>query len=992
MSSPPPVPEPLFSQKHQNPTMPSQDLPYLSTTSRTTSKRISRHPSSKLKRLKSRQRQKAQNAKAGIKLITDMTAFRRQNQNQGHVAHYVREPEAKPVKFVDAAALRALEGEPNSASVGSWNWLKRNKDKSPSSPTLKPAPSNQDQGLSPGDRPIPIAIEDDIESSSKAIYPKNTTTAPKFTADLRSKLSTQPPIKSVWSPDTPDTLYSFNSPNNPNHASSIYSQATGGLHPVTEHAANIPPVPEVPSNYKKNKEKLISLEIGGGRTPAEEEFDTPCTLFEEDGTNSPSRRRKSHLTVRSGITPDSATSRSKGWWDTVVTPFVDKRFTFTSRSPRLESPRDKRHSSLWSAADKKDAQLQIPSPITPLLADTPANYMEESSDDEPTPRRHIPTRRPTVEETIEPAPSSRELDDRARQEKATALFIDTESHQSPGPPPYSPPNRRLAAGAAAAPVRYRAVFPPGHPLQSQFPPSPNPVSPGLANTMTSQGATQLMEIPLTPATNAPLPTRAVGTYVPQEHSHDARGDRFKVERRRRRYEKEDVAARRVGGFWRGRGCIPETGCFGRTGPEGRKRRRICCCVCIIILLLLILIIVLVTLLTRQHHADIPSIWVNLTDYPPMPTGVLTFVGPDNKEASSQCTAPTTLWSCSLPKDDHDSVAPYKPNQPTLIFQIQWDNATKGNWDIPNGEQPTSISKRTGSAASYARSVVQARDGDSIDGFVADPAAPNYQDMWFLGETTDGIQGAEKAGEPTPFFISLLESTNKTVNTPVLNKRGDGSGNGDFGNTPLADLIPKPDLLPDGTPLPAQMLPNPVQQPVRLYDRGLPTEHYGFYTYFDRSIYLKSVTVLNSTDTDNSNVPLDQDGGCSKTEADFLTTWGQTRLLVQIWTRKLNSTGTSLLQADTMGGINGNSSVIRPGTMPWPVTVSLDTHGGDPKKKFVWEWPMDSRQMLNTSEPRLLSNDISIGGSLVNPRDKGDPKYGGYDGGTGGCKCEWVNWE
>ncbi len=49
----------------------------------------------------------------------------------------------------------------------------------------------------------------------------------------------------------------------------------------------------------------------------------------------------------------------------------------------------------------------------------------------------------------------------------------------------------------------------------------------------------------------------------------------KAERRRRRHEKEDAVARKVGGFWRGRGCIPASGCYGRPGREGRKRRRIC---------------------------------------------------------------------------------------------------------------------------------------------------------------------------------------------------------------------------------------------------------------------------------------------------------------------------------------------------------------------------------------------------------------------------------
>lgn len=186
-----------------------------------------------------------------------------------------------------------------------------------------------------------------------------------------------------------------------------------------------------------------------------------------------------------------------------------------------------------------------------------------------------------------------------------------------------------------------------------------------------------------------------------------------------------------------------------------------------------------------------------------------------------------------------------------------------------------------------------------------------------------------------------------------------------------------------------MLPTPVQQPVRLYDRGLDTEHYGFYTHFKRTIYLKSVTTPNSTD--ETNVPLDEDGGCRKSEAKFLTTWGETRMLVRIWTRKLASNTSSLVHPDGSSGIGGVAELHRPGTMPWPVTITLDTHGGDPKKKLVWESPMDDRLQVSMDQSKLLVNNMDIGGTWINPRGTGDAKYGGFDGGSGGCKCEWVNW-
>lgn len=491
--------------------------------------------------------------------------------------------------------------------------------------------------------------------------------------------------------------------------------------------------------------------------------------------------------------------------------------------------------------------------------------------------------------------------------------------------------------------------------------------------------------------------------LPAHHAEASHGDRglgkdHKIERKRLRHEKEEKMARRAGGLWRGRGCVPKKGCFGRPGPEGRKKRRVWCCIIGFLLLLIIILAIVLGIVLSRHHGSgnqsstpapgqassplsgspstpspLPSsIWVNLTDYPAMPTGVLTFVGPNNTVAKSDCTEPSTLWSCSLPKDSQASVSPFKPNQPTIIFQIQWDNSTDKAWNIPNGAPPTPISKRG-----------ESNSNSSIDGFNPEPSPPTFDEMFFLGETTDNIQSSQKAGEPTPFFISVLESLNDTVKLPSLSRRATAS---DIFN--ISDIIFPPNLKADGTPAPAVMLPTPVQQPVRLFDRGLPTEHYGFYTYFQRTIFLKSVTALNKSS--EGNVPADEDGGCSETEANHLVTWAETRMLVQIWTRKLNSTG-SLLPSDGSESSDNSHQLVQPGTMPYPVTVTLDTHGGDPDHKVVWEWPMDDRQKLNTSAPELLGNNMAAGGTWINHRGSGNATFGGFDGGTGGCKCQWANW-
>ncbi|CRK43707.1 hypothetical protein BN1723_016242 [Verticillium longisporum] len=77
-------------------------------------------------------------------------------------------------------------------------------------------------------------------------------------------------------------------------------------------------------------------------------------------------------------------------------------------------------------------------------------------------------------------------------------------------------------------------------------------------------------------------------------------------------------------------------------------------------------------------------------------------------------------------------------------------------------------------------------------------------------------------------------------------------------------------------------------------------------------------------------------------------------------------------------------------MPYPITVTMDTHGGQPLEKVVWHWKVDSRQRIDTSDPKLIANNIGFGGTLVNPRARNDTSFGGFDGGDGGCKCEWVN--
>ncbi|KXJ95412.1 hypothetical protein Micbo1qcDRAFT_157336, partial [Microdochium bolleyi] len=108
-------------------------------------------------RIKSKGRQKAQNAKAGIKLVTDMSKFRRPTAT-GPKSAIQSARDDKRGKFSDAAALLALEGEPTSASIGSFSWLKKKQGYSRFNKTVKKHGRGPSAELSPAERPIVIGI------------------------------------------------------------------------------------------------------------------------------------------------------------------------------------------------------------------------------------------------------------------------------------------------------------------------------------------------------------------------------------------------------------------------------------------------------------------------------------------------------------------------------------------------------------------------------------------------------------------------------------------------------------------------------------------------------------------------------------------------------------------------------------------------------------------------------------------------------------------
>jgi hypothetical protein len=572
--------------------------------------------------------------------------------------------------------------------------------------------------------------------------------------------------------------------------------------------------------------------------------------------------------------------------------------------------------------------------------------------------------------------------------------------------------------------RYVAIMPP---TRQPVPLSPGPLSPEAQRAMNPNGGVPMSQIrqPAPTFVNfnsaypTDLPPRPGATCVSLSDIENPTEVRRKAEVRRRQQEQEEALAQRAGGLWRGRGCFPKRGCHGRGGSAGRTRRRWYIIIATSFVLMITLIVVLATQLTRKgDRTPVQSQWLNLTGYPPMPTGISTIAQPDIARAATACVQPSSLWSCALPREDQARDSPNDPDQPNFRLEIRFRNGTVN----ANGTVPASSTIDRRKRASPDRALLR-RQSDPFTNslFEPNPAPPGLSEQIFLGNTTDNTS-FPFSGEATPFFITFLTSdpsvpnafnhTSQPARRQVRRQTGFSPGS-----------LPAPAVLPDGKAAPANLLPTnplPYSQPVMLYNRGLDTEHYGFYTYFDKSIFIRTTAQFNSSSSSTNNQQTDDsdnvNGGSPKEKADLRCTWAQTRFLVQIWTNlnfagqllpSANGTRTSSGPADGRQGGNSEAKkpsatdFSRPGSLPYPVSITLDRHGGDSAKKGVYCYGMDGQQKIVVSEKKLVAELRNAGGTLLNAApgifskaagDAGfDPKAGGIDGGTGGCGCEWRNW-
>ncbi|KAJ5118013.1 hypothetical protein N7526_011036 [Penicillium atrosanguineum] len=240
----------------------------------------------------------------------------------------------------------------------------------------------------------------------------------------------------------------------------------------------------------------------------------------------------------------------------------------------------------------------------------------------------------------------------------------------------------------------------------------------------------------------------------------------------------------------------------------------------------------------------------------MPTGIATIAGTETQTAKSTCISPSTLWSCDLPPAQGSANTPYAADNPSFRVEIRFRNGTYTN----STDTVTSTSTR------------KLRRDSGL--YTSEPAAPSLADQAFIGNTTDG-NSVPYAGEATPFYMTLLSPIH--LSTKSLFRRSSTTT-----STNLSTIIPAPDEDSDGAAAAAVLYPLPESQPIRLYNRGQSDEHYGFYTYYDKSIFLASRASLNGSLTDTD--PSDQSDGVSRSSAKARCTWSQTRFLVQIWTQ------------------------------------------------------------------------------------------------------------
>ena len=415
----------------------------------------------------------------------------------------------------------------------------------------------------------------------------------------------------------------------------------------------------------------------------------------------------------------------------------------------------------------------------------------------------------------------------------------------------------------------------------------------------------------------------------------------------------------------------------------------------------VLLCVILALTVTQRPSDMPvqAQWLNLTDFPPLPTGIST-VANAKSTTEPRCVDRVNLWQCSVPKEQRSSLLGVNSAQPNFRIEIR-SHKTGPSSPLTSHQSNTRRSSPNMHHKNYIadRAIQQTTKLMRRSGFSSlidapNPGPPTSNDRAFLGKTTDKTSQPYQ-GEDTPFTISILPLTDlqgrkhRKREQPLPDMM---TGNGS------SDTLPKPSTDLNGTASAAQLYPLAYAQPLALFDRGRDSEHYGFYTYFDRSIFLQLTKSNGSSGNLNTGNSSNVDGGARIEDSNARCTWSQTRFHVQMWTR---ATQVSTIPAPQ--GLNGStnassaSDFSQRGSFPLPITVTIDRHGGDGAKKGLYCFGLGALGRPDDAQNATVAESRSYGGTLVNPASspfaqqvEGNGSGGGVDGGTGGCYCQYRN--
>lgn len=402
--------------------------------------------------------------------------------------------------------------------------------------------------------------------------------------------------------------------------------------------------------------------------------------------------------------------------------------------------------------------------------------------------------------------------------------------------------------------------------------------------------------------------------------------------------------------------------------------------------LLLLMIVLLVVFIPQTHADnaVQAQWLNLTGFPPLPTGVSTVIQPKKSLDESQCIDPPSLWSCTMPKSQLAS----KDNSdlPNFRFEIRFRNHTLENTTALT----TAANYSSTSGPASVKSQLRARSTWSQILYSPNPAPPSETDQLALGSTTDNLTTPYN-GEETPFYLSLLNpeliprivkrntaSASQTLSIP--NPYPYPTPSNTTTSKPISTQIPKPLLRPNGHPAGPLLYPYATTQPLRLYNRGRADEHYAFYTYF-----AKSVLIANATSSAKATPPVQARQATNLTttpsgaQAQAFCSFVQTRFRVQIWTKRvvaevdaLNSTAERIPASESSA-----NEMEAPGSFPLGVTVSLDRESGPEGDdgKGVFCWALDA-------EGGVVGDGVRVGEDVRGEVQRRDEE--------GSCGCQWES--